>query len=89
VGIFWIFTAGSVLVLQKGTIAEVEIGFARTWVVLFPQSLPRHGSFLRLIFPPHCDQPVRTADCWSVDDHFFLTYLNTRGVKLGQVIQNI
>jgi basic amino acid/polyamine antiporter, APA family len=77
------------LVIQTGTIAAVAIGFARYLGVLFPSISPTTW-----IVPP-INLSSRFAISLSVQQLvgvlmiIFLTYLNTRGVRLGKWIQNI
>ena len=77
------------LVIQTGTIAAVAVGFARYLGVLFPAI-----SSTSWILPP-----VNISSRFAVSLSFqqlvavlmilFLTFLNTRGVRLGKWIQNI
>src|SRR3974390_1055944 len=77
------------LVIQTGTIAAVAIGFSRYLGVLFPAISPNAW-----IIPP-VNLSSRFAVSLSVQQLvailmiIFLTYLNTRGVKLGKWIQNV
>ncbi|HEY2120330.1 MAG TPA: amino acid permease [Candidatus Acidoferrum sp.] len=77
------------LVIQTGTIAAVAIGFARYLGVLFPAISPKTW-----VIPP-INLGSRYAISLSVQQLVailmivFLTFLNTRGVKLGKWIQNI
>ena len=76
------------LVIQTGTIAAVAVGFARFLGVLFPAISPTTW-----IVPP-IDLSDSYAISLSVQQLVgvllivFLTWLNTRGIKLGKVIQN-
>lgn len=77
------------LVIQTGTIAAVAIGFARYLGVLFP-----FISANTWIIPP-INFSSRFAISMSIQQFvavlmiLFLTFLNTRGVRLGKWIQNI
>jgi APA family basic amino acid/polyamine antiporter len=77
------------LVIQTGTIAAVAVGFARYLGVLFPAI-----SGTTWIVPP-INLSARYAVSLSVQQLVgvlmivFLTFLNTRGVQLGKLIQNI
>ncbi len=77
------------LVIQTGTIAAVAIGFARYLGVLFPSISPSSW-----VIPP-INLTSKFAVSLSVQQFVavlmiaFLTYLNTRGVRLGKWIQNI
>src|SRR5215210_4762327 len=76
------------LVIQTGTIAAVGVGFARFLGVLFPAISPTTW-----IVPP-IDLPFGYAVSLSVQQLVailllvFLTWLNTRGIRLGKMIQN-
>src|SRR6201997_2014953 len=77
------------LVIQTGTIAAVAVGFARYLCVLFPAISPTAW-----ILPPFA-LSSKYAISLSVQQLVgilmiaFLTYLNTQGVRLGKLIQNI
>jgi APA family basic amino acid/polyamine antiporter len=77
------------LVIQTGTIAAVAVGFARYLGVIFPAISPNTW-----IIPP-LNLSSRYAISLSVQQLvavlmiIFLTFLNTRGVKLGKWIQNV
>jgi APA family basic amino acid/polyamine antiporter len=76
------------LVIQTGTIAAVAVGFARFLGVLFPAISPTAW-----IIPP-IDLPGKYAVSLSMQQIVaillivFLTWLNTRGIRLGKLIQN-
>jgi APA family basic amino acid/polyamine antiporter len=77
------------LVIQSGTIAAVAVGFARFLGVVWPAISP--GTW---IVPP-----VALSDKYAISLSvqqlvallliLFLTLLNTRGLKLGKLIQNV
>ena len=77
------------LVIQTGTIAAVAVGFARFLGVLWPAISPNAW-----IVPP-----IQLSSGYAVSVSLqqfvallliaFLTLLNTRGLKLGKLIQNI
>ncbi len=77
------------LVIQTGTIAAVAVGFARYLGVLAPSISPTTW-----IIPPVA-LSAKYAISLSVQQLVgilmivFLTFLNTRGVQLGKLIQNI
>jgi basic amino acid/polyamine antiporter, APA family len=77
------------LVIQTGTIAAVAVGFARYLGVLFPQISPTTW-----IVPP-IDLGSRYAFSLSVQQLVailmivIITFLNTLGVRLGKLIQNV
>jgi APA family basic amino acid/polyamine antiporter len=76
------------LVIQTGTIAAVAVGFARFLGVLAPAVSPESW-----ILPP-----VKLSESYAVSLSMqqlvaillivFLTWLNTRGIRLGKLIQN-
>jgi APA family basic amino acid/polyamine antiporter len=76
------------LVIQTGTIAAVAVGFARFLGVLAPAISPESW-----ILPP-----VKLSESYAVSLSMqqlvaillivFLTWLNTRGIRLGKLIQN-
>ena len=76
------------LVIQTGTIAAVAVGFARFLGVLFPAVSPESW-----ILPP-----IKLSESYAVSLSMqqlvgillivFLTWLNTRGIRLGKLIQN-
>jgi APA family basic amino acid/polyamine antiporter len=76
------------LVIQTGTIAAVAVGFARFLGVLAPAVSPESW-----ILPP-----VKLSESYAVSLSIqqlvaillivFLTWLNTRGIRLGKLIQN-
>jgi APA family basic amino acid/polyamine antiporter len=76
------------LVIQTGTIAAVAVGFARYLGVLIPGISPTSW-----IIPP-IDLSAGYAFSLSVQQLvailliIFLTFLNTRGIHLGKLIQN-
>jgi APA family basic amino acid/polyamine antiporter len=76
------------LVIQTGTIAAVAVGFARFLGVLVPTVSPESW-----ILPP-----VKLSESYAISLSMqqlvaillivFLTWLNTRGIRLGKMIQN-
>ncbi len=77
------------LVIQTGTIAAVAIGFARYLGVLVPSISPQAGSFSPLRSPRNMPSVCRCSSSSAVVMIIFLTFLNTQGVQLGKLIQNI
>jgi APA family basic amino acid/polyamine antiporter len=77
------------LVIQTGTIAAVSVGFAKFLGVLWP----------RISVDNYLIQPVRIGSGYAVSlstAQFvgvlmiaLLTFMNTRGLKLGKLVQNI
>src|ERR1700688_3248657 len=77
------------LVIQTGTIAAVAIGFARYLGVLFPAISPKTWIIPPINFSSKFAISLSVQQLVGVLMIIFLTYLNTRGVKLGKWIQNI
>ncbi len=77
------------LVIQTGTIAAVAIGFARYLGVLFPAISPKTWVIAPINFSSKFAVSLSVQQLVAVLMIIFLTYLNTRGVKLGKWIQNI
>jgi APA family basic amino acid/polyamine antiporter len=76
------------LVIQTGTIAAVAVGFARYLGVLFPHIGPEDW----IVRPIHLSSKyaisLSAQQLVGILMIVFLTWLNTRGIKLGKVIQN-
>jgi basic amino acid/polyamine antiporter, APA family len=77
------------LVIQTGTIAAVAIGFARYLGVLFPSISPTTWIISPINFSSRFAISLSVQQLVGVLMIIFLTYLNTRGVRLGKWIQNI
>ena len=77
------------LVIQTGTIAAVAIGFARYLGVLFPSISPATWVIPPINFSSKFAVSLSLQQLVAVLMIIFLTFLNTRGVKLGKWIQNI
>ncbi|MFL6263258.1 MAG: APC family permease [Thermoanaerobaculia bacterium] len=76
------------LVIQTGTIAAVAVGFARYLGVLLPGIGPEDW----IVHPIHLSSKyaisLSAQQLVGILMIVFLTWLNTRGIKLGKVIQN-
>jgi APA family basic amino acid/polyamine antiporter len=76
------------LVIQTGTIAAVAVGFARYLGVL----VPAVGEEKYLVHPVHISTnyavSLSTAQLVGVLLIVLLTFMNTRGLKLGKLVQN-
>src|SRR5579863_8448678 len=77
------------LVIQTGTIAAVAVGFARYLGVVFPSI-----SAVTWVIPPinlgsHYALSLSVQQLVAALMVLFLTFLNTLGVRLGKLIQNI
>src|SRR5277367_3423944 len=77
------------LVIQTGTIAAVAVGFARYIGVLFPAISPKTWVIPPINFSSKFAISLSVQQLVAVLMIVFLTFLNTRGVKLGKWIQNI
>ncbi len=77
------------LVIQTGTIAAVAVGFARYLGVIFPAISPRTWIIPPLNFSSGYAISLSVQQLVAVLMIIFLTFLNTRGVKLGKWIQNV
>ena len=77
------------LVIQTGTIAAVAVGFARYLGVLFPAISPHTWIIPPLDFSYGYAISLSVQQLVGVMMIIFLTFLNTRGVKLGKWIQNV
>jgi basic amino acid/polyamine antiporter, APA family len=77
------------LVIQTGTIAAVAIGFARYLGVLFPKISPNTWIIPPLNFSSRFAISLSVQQFVALLMVIFLTFLNTRGVRLGKWIQNI
>src|SRR5467141_1369271 len=77
------------LVIQSGTIAAVAVGFARYLGVLLPAISPTDW-----IIPPIARSStyaisMSVQQLVGISMIVFLTFLNTRGLKLGKIVQNV
>jgi APA family basic amino acid/polyamine antiporter len=77
------------LVIQTGTIAAVAIGFARYLGVLFPAISPKTWIIPPVNLSSKFALSLSVQQLVAVLMIIFLTYLNTRGVRLGKWIQNV
>jgi basic amino acid/polyamine antiporter, APA family len=77
------------LVIQTGTIAAVAVGFARYLGVIFPAISPNTWIIPPLNFSSGYAISLSVQQLVGVLMIIFLTFLNSRGVKLGKWIQNV
>jgi APA family basic amino acid/polyamine antiporter len=77
------------LVIQTGTIAAVAIGFARYLGVLAPAISPQTWIVHPLAISSKYAISLSVQQLVAVLMIIFLTFLNTLGVQLGKIIQNI
>jgi len=77
------------LVIQTGTIAAVAVGFARYLGILVPSI----SETSYLIPPVHIGSSyaisLSTAQLTGIVMIIFLTWMNTRGLRLGKIVQNV
>src|ERR1700730_12341319 len=76
------------LVIQTGTIAAVAVGFARYTGVLIPWFSESHYLINPIRFGGYA-LSVSTAQLLRLAMIALLTFMNTRGLRLGKIVQNI
>src|SRR5215468_9408348 len=77
------------LVIQTGTIAAVAVGFARYLGVLFPSISPTTWIIKPIALGSKIAVSLSVQPLVFIVMIMFITFLNTRGVRLGKLIQNI
>src|SRR5438874_913412 len=77
------------LVIQTGTIAAVAVGFARYLGVLFPSVSPTAWLVHPISLGSKYALSLSVQQLVGVLMILFLTFLNTLGVRLGKLVQNI
>jgi basic amino acid/polyamine antiporter, APA family len=77
------------LVIQTGTIAAVAVGFARYLGVLLPSISPNVWIVHPITLSSKFAISLSVQQLVAVLMIIFLTFLNTLGVRLGKLIQNI
>lgn len=77
------------LVIQTGTIAAVAVGFARYLGVLFPSISPTAWIIPPIALGSKYAVSMSGQQLVGVLMIVFLTFLNTLGVRLGKLIQNV
>src|SRR5437879_8963679 len=77
------------LVIQTGTIAAVAVGFAKYLGVLFPAISPQAWIVHPISLGSKYAISLSVQQLVGVLMIVFLTFLNTLGVRLGKLIQNI
>jgi APA family basic amino acid/polyamine antiporter len=77
------------LVIQTGTIAAVAVGFARYLGVLFPAISPKTWIVAPIALGSKYAISLSVQQLVGILMVLFLTFLNTLGVRLGKLIQNI
>ena len=76
------------LVIQTGTIAAVAVGFARFLGVLVPAISPTAWIVRPIDLSHSYAISLSTQQLVGILLIVFLTFLNTRGIRLGKLIQN-
>ncbi|HEY0515249.1 MAG TPA: amino acid permease [Thermoanaerobaculia bacterium] len=76
------------LVIQTGTIAAVAVGFARFLGVLVPAISPTAWIVKPIDISQKYALSLSLQQLVAILLLIFLTWLNTRGIKLGKIIQN-
>jgi APA family basic amino acid/polyamine antiporter len=76
------------LVIQTGTIAAVAVAFARFLGVLFPAISPTAWIIPPIDLSESYAVSLSTQQLVGILLLIFLTWLNTRGIHLGKIIQN-
>jgi APA family basic amino acid/polyamine antiporter len=76
------------LVIQTGTIAAVGVAFARFLGVLFPQVSPTSWIIAPVNVSSGYALSLSVQQFVAILLIIFLTLLNTRGLKLGKIVQN-
>jgi basic amino acid/polyamine antiporter, APA family len=77
------------LVIQTGTIAAVAVGFARYLGVLFPSISPNTWIVHPINLGSKYAVSLSVQQLVGILMILFITFLNTLGVRLGKLIQNI
>jgi len=87
----WVFLYGWTLflVIQTGTIAAVAVGFARYLGVLFPSISPTAWIIHPIALGPKLAVSLSIQQFVGIAMVGLITFLNTLGVRLGKLIQNI
>jgi len=77
------------LVIQTGTIAAVAVGFARYLGVLFPSISSTTWVVKPIALGARLAVSLSVQQLVAIVMIVFITFLNTRGVRLGKLIQNV
>ena len=77
------------LVIQTGTIAAVAVAFARYLGVLLPSVSPTAWILPPVNLSTHYALSLSTQQLTAIVVIVLLTFINTRGLKLGKIIQNV
>lgn len=77
------------LVIQTGTIAAVAVGFAKYFGQLVPVISEKNYIVAPIAINSHYALSLSTAQLTGILLIVFLTAMNTRGLNLGKIVQNI
>jgi len=90
-GPLWGFLYGWTLflVIQTGTIAAVAVAFARFLGVLAPAISPTQWVVPPIILSTNYAVSLSTQQLVAILVIVFLTFVNTRGLQVGKLIQNV
>src|SRR5688572_22424933 len=77
------------LVIQTGTIAAVGVAFARFLGVLAPSISPTGWIIPPVDLSAHYAVSLSTQQLVAILSIVLLTWINTRGIRLGKMIQNV
>jgi APA family basic amino acid/polyamine antiporter len=77
------------LVIQSGTIAAVGVGFARYFGVLVPSISPTNWLMRPVDISSRYAVSLSTQQLVGIVMVIFLTWVNTRGIRVGKLIQNV
>jgi len=85
----FLFGWGMFLVMQSGTIAAVAVGFARFLGVLVPTVSPATFLVAPIVLSHDYAISLSVQQAVAMGLIVLLTYLNTRGLRMGKLIQNV
>jgi APA family basic amino acid/polyamine antiporter len=77
------------LVIQTGTIAAVAVGFAKFFGVFWPEISEKNYLIHPIAISSHYAISLSTAQLVGVILIALLTWMNTRGLRLGKIVQNV
>src|SRR5215510_16035074 len=77
------------LVIQAGTIAAVAVGFARYLGTLWPGIAENRYLIAPIHISPGYAVSLSTTQLIGISMIALLTWMNTRGLKVGKLVQNI
>jgi APA family basic amino acid/polyamine antiporter len=90
-GPLWGFLYGWTLflIIQTGTIAAVAVAFARFLGILLPSVSPTNWIISPIVLSRNYALSLSTQQLVAVVIIVLLTFVNTRGLRLGKIIQNV